>query len=76
MLQFSENLWSGSETAERVFGIEDRGATIFPGSMIQNPEWSDQKHKNFNCCILGDATSIDGKKQQELRRTFFFERWM
>ena len=85
VLQFSINLRPGAELPIRVFGEDEGGSTMFPGFMIQNPRWSDHKHKNFNCCVLGNdkpAVMENGNSQdeispqEELRRLFFFERWM
>jgi hypothetical protein len=76
MLQFSENLQAGSQMAMEIFTDVDRATTMFPGSCIQNLQWSDHKRKNFNVCCLGREGTEAEKVQVELRKKFFYENWL
>ena len=76
LLQLSLNLRTSSKQAIRVFGDFSDGATMFPGSMISNMQWSDHMRKNFNVCISGGVDTYEATKETKLRQMFFFNRWM
>ena len=76
LLQLSANLRTNSDQAIRVLGDFSDGATMFPGSMICNMQWSYHKRKNFNVCLLADGDTNEAKKERKLSQMFFFNRWM
>ena len=76
VLQLSEILRSGNRLAMEIFTDVDRATTMFPGSCIQNLQWSDHKRKNFNVCSLGKVDTASEKMQAELRRKFFAHNWL
>jgi hypothetical protein len=76
VLQLSEILRPGNRLAMEIFTDVDRATTMFPGSSIQNSQWSEHKRKNFNVCSLGKVDTEAEKMQVELRRKFFYENWL